>query len=111
MVYNTDPEIAQYERRFRDMLFQGRVPDPFQGVHSMGWLSEDDWLGMDSVGLSNHFHEVIAGDRYIVVDGAFHAVWNHPKYQPVSVAHDDLWTGSLSDSQVLVRRNAQDCIT
>ena len=85
------------EREFRNRLFEGKVPYPFRGAFSMGWLSEQDWKQMGIEGISNHFHRVVAGDRYIVTDGSFHAVVNHPLYQPVAVAHDDRWVASRSD--------------
>ena len=40
---------------------------------------------------------MIAGDRYIVMDGVLHAVCNDVDLQPVSVAHDDSWMGGYSD--------------
>ena len=85
------------EREFRDRIFDDKVPYPFRGAFSMGWLSELDWKQMGDEGINNHFHRLVAGDRYIVADGAFHAVINHPLYQAVSVAHDDRWVASRSD--------------
>ena len=90
-------DITGGEREFRDRIFDGKVPYPFRGAFSMGWLSEIDWKQMGVDGINNHFHRVVAGDRYIVVDGAFHAVVNHPRYQPVAVSHDDRWVASRSD--------------
>ena len=87
------------ERDFRRSVLGDTVPHPFQGRSSMGWPSTPDWTTMGENGINNHFHAVIAGDVYIVVDGAFHAVWNHVRYPPISVAHDDGWVcgGYVSD--------------
>jgi hypothetical protein len=79
------------ERDFRRHVLGDAMPHPFQGRSSMGWSSTVDWTTMGEKGINNHFHAVIAGDVYVVVDGSWHAVWNHVIYTPISVAHDDEW--------------------
>ena len=63
------PEVKLY----RETLYKGAVPPPYQGVHSMGWPCVDQWNAFKSKeAFQNlaHFHEVFAGDLYIVVDGS-----------------------------------------
>ena len=90
-------DMTENQQTYREQIFDGDVPFPFQGRYSMGWPSEGDWDQMKIKGVNNHFHRVIAGDRYIIVDGAFHAVINHPWYQPAAAAYDDRWINSRSD--------------
>ena len=90
-------DITEEQQVFRDDILNGTIPHPFQGSFSMGWPTETDWDDMKFAGISNHFHPVIAGDRYIVMDGVLHAVCNDVDLQPVSVAHDDSWMGGYSD--------------
>ena len=104
-------DISEYEDIFREDILKGGVPHPFQGQFSMGWPSEQEWDDMKKVeGVNNHFHPAIAGDRYIVVDGTFHAVCNDPDLQPVAVAHDDHWVGGYSDLAHLRPKLASLCL-
>ena len=82
---------------FRDAIYAGKVPHVFQGKFSMGWPSEAQWNEMKDHGVCNHFHALYAGDIYIVLDGVFHAVVNHPVYPPVATAQDDDWSASVAD--------------
>ena len=75
----------------------------------MGWPSERNWDAMKTEGINNHFHPVFAGDRYIVVDGTFHAVCNDSDLQPVAVAYDDHWIGGHSDLSRLRLKYASTC--
>ena len=76
------PEVKEC----RDTIYKGEVPPAYQGVHSMGWPCVDQWNVFKSTeAFQNlaHFHEVFAGDLYIVVDGSWHAVVNNVNFQPV----------------------------
>ena len=103
-------ETASQRKYRQSVLEEERVPFPFQGKYSMGWPSEKDWKEMGEQGINNHFHTLVAGDRYIIVDGAWHAVVNRPSCQPVSVAHDDRWLGGRAELLRLLRRSrASEC--
>ena len=75
----------------------------------MGWPSVDDWLSMEQSNICNHFHPSYALDVYILTDGSLHAAVNHPDYQPVSVAHDDLWLGGRPFLGKFKVKNYDDC--
>ena len=93
---NNTPEVKLY----RKDIYNGDIPHPFQGLHSMGWPCMSQWADFQSSkefqNLS-HFHEVFSGDRYIVVDGSWHAVVNNMDFQPAAAAFDDRWLGSGGD--------------
>jgi len=96
------PDITDAQARWHRDISDGRVPQPFQGERSIWWPSETAWdLMQGDCNINNHFHRLIPDDRYLVVDGVFHSVWNDVEFRPVSVAHDDEWYGSQSDLNAL----------
>ena len=99
-VFPQTVQPTKAEVMYRADLDNGVVPHPFQGEYSLGWPTVSQWVKIGKQ-IPNHFHEVIANDRYIVTEGSWHCVINHPDYQPVAVAHDDEWVGSQSDLQTL----------
>lgn len=99
------------EQLWRGDIYSDGVPHPFQGEYSMGWPTEAEWDAMKGAGIHNHFHPLLAGDRYIVMDGSFHAVCNDPDLQPVSVAADDAWVTGYSDLCYLRHKLASTCKT
>ena len=85
---------------YRKDIYNGDIPHPFQGLHSMGWPCMSQWADFQSskeFQKLSHFHEVFSGDRYIVVDGSWHAVVNNMDFQPAAAAFDDRWLGSGGD--------------
>jgi len=97
-------KMTKQQLQYRHAVCHKRVPEPFQGIHSMGWPSESSWDALDDAGVPKHFHELFAGDIYIVVDGSWHCVINHPSYNAGSVAYDDRWIGSISHYEQLIER-------
>ena len=88
--WNEDRHAKEFRRAIRDR----EVPKAFQGVHSLGWPTVEQWTRYGANGNCNHFHVMLPGDVYIVIDGVWHCVINHHVFIPVGVAHDDEWVAS-----------------
>jgi len=99
----TEAQLA-YRQSFKDV----ESPHPFQGTFSMGWPSVSEWAHL-SQHVPGHFHIVQAEDRYIISDGSFHGVANHPRFPAAAIACDDDWIGSSSDFQALCPRESHFC--
>lgn len=85
-----ESDMTKEQKKLRQhMRSDEKVPMPFQGVHSLGWVNEDEWKAMGDY----HFHELIAKDNYVIQCSAIHAAINAPSWTPASIAHDDMWRG------------------